>query len=69
MVLAATREARCRSLFALACFQAIIGTFFSPARMAMLPRVVPAEGLLVANSLGPGDAHGRGRHRRRGHRA
>ena len=51
MVLAATREAL-PLLFALACFQAIIGTFFSPARMAMLPRVVPAEGLLAANSIG-----------------
>ena len=51
MVFAATREA-VALLFALACIQAIIGTFFSPARMAMLPRVVPAEGLLVANSIG-----------------
>jgi MFS family permease len=39
-------------LFVLACVQAIIGTFFSPARMAMVPRVVPEDGLLVANSLG-----------------
>ncbi len=39
-------------LFALACLQSIIGTFFSPARMAMIPRVVPEEGLLGANSLG-----------------
>ena len=39
-------------LFVLACVQSIIGTFFSPARMAMVPRVVPEEGLLVANSLG-----------------
>ncbi|HEY6571551.1 MAG TPA: MFS transporter [Candidatus Limnocylindrales bacterium] len=38
-------------LFVLACIQSIIGTFFSPARMAMVPRVVPEEGLLVANSL------------------
>ena len=40
------------ALFVLACLQAVIGTFFSPARMAMVPRVVPAEGLLAANSLG-----------------
>ena len=39
-------------LFVLACVQSIIGTFFSPARMAMVPRVVPEDGLLVANSLG-----------------
>jgi MFS family permease len=51
MVLAATRGA-VPVLFALACLQAIIGTFFSPARIAMLPRVVPADGLLVANSIG-----------------
>jgi MFS family permease len=51
MVLAATRDA-IPVLFALACLQSIIGTFFSPARIAMLPRVVPAEGLLVANSIG-----------------
>ncbi len=51
IVFAATRDA-VALLFALACIQAVIGTFFSPARMAMLPRVVPAEGLLVANSIG-----------------
>jgi len=38
-------------LFALAFLQAVIGTFFSPARSAMVPRVVPREGLLAANSL------------------
>jgi MFS family permease len=36
----------------LACLQAAIGTFFSPARAALIPRVVPPEGLLAANSLG-----------------
>ena len=40
------------ALFALACLQAVVGTFFSPARMAMIPRVVPEEALLAANSLG-----------------
>jgi MFS family permease len=39
-------------VLALACLQAIVGTFFSPARSALVPRVVPAEGLLAANSLG-----------------
>jgi MFS family permease len=39
-------------VFLLAAVQAVIGTFFSPARMAMIPRVVPREGLLAANSLG-----------------
>ena len=38
-------------VFGLAFLQAVIGTFFSPARAAMVPRVVPAEGLLAANSL------------------
>ncbi|HEX5828737.1 MAG TPA: MFS transporter [Candidatus Limnocylindrales bacterium] len=40
------------ALFVLATAQAVIGTFFAPARTAMVPRVVPEEGLLAANSLG-----------------
>ena len=39
-------------MFVLAATQAVIGTFFSPARTALVPRVVPVEGLLAANSLG-----------------
>jgi MFS family permease len=39
-------------IFALAFAQAVVGTFFSPARTALVPRVVPAGGLLAANSLG-----------------
>jgi MFS family permease len=39
-------------VFLLATIQAIVGTFFSPARLALVPRTVPAEGLLAANSLG-----------------
>jgi MFS family permease len=35
----------------LALVQSSIGTFFSPARGALVPRVVPAEGLLAANSI------------------
>ena len=35
----------------LAFVQASIGTFFTPARGAMMPRVVPADGLLAANSI------------------
>ena len=38
-------------LYALAFVQASIGTFFTPARGALIPRVVPAEGLLAANSV------------------
>jgi MFS family permease len=38
-------------LYALALVQATIGTFFAPARGALIPRVVPAEGLLAANSM------------------
>ncbi len=53
MVLAATTGA-IPVLFGLACLQAVVGTFFSPARTAMIPRVVPDEGLLAANSLGQG---------------
>jgi MFS family permease len=36
----------------LATIQAVVGTFFAPARMALVPRTVPAAGLLAANSLG-----------------
>ncbi|HEV2005094.1 MAG TPA: MFS transporter, partial [Candidatus Limnocylindrales bacterium] len=39
-------------VLALAGLQAVVGTFFSPARSALVPRVVPAHGLLAANSLG-----------------
>jgi MFS family permease len=38
-------------LYVLAFVQAAIGTFFTPARGALIPRVVPAEGLLAANSI------------------
>ena len=38
-------------LYALAFVQAAIGTFFTPARGAIIPRVIPPEGLLAANSL------------------
>jgi len=38
-------------LYVLAFAQASIGTFFSPARGALIPRVVPAEGLLAASSM------------------
>jgi MFS family permease len=51
MVLVATLDGL-PVLFALAFLQAVIGTFFAPARTALLPRVVPSEGLLAANSLG-----------------
>jgi MFS transporter, DHA3 family, macrolide efflux protein len=49
-VIVATIE-RLPLLYALAFVQAAIGTFFSPARGALIPRVVPAEGLLAANSI------------------
>jgi MFS family permease len=39
-------------LLVLAFVQASIGTFFNPARGALVPRIVPAEGLLAANSIG-----------------
>ena len=38
-------------LFILAFVQASVGTFFTPARGAVLPKVVPQEGLLAANSI------------------
>ena len=38
-------------LYVLAFAQSAVGTFFTPARGAILPRIVPNEGLLAANSL------------------
>ncbi len=38
-------------LYVLAFVQSAVGTFFAPARGAVMPRVVPSEGLLAANSL------------------
>lgn len=39
-------------LYLVAFGQAAIGTLFSPARGALIPRVVPREGLMAANGLG-----------------
>ena len=39
-------------LYVVAFAQAAIGTLFSPARGALVPRAVPAEGLMAANGLG-----------------
>jgi MFS family permease len=38
-------------LYVLAFTQSAVGTFFTPARGAIMPRVVPASGLMAANSL------------------
>jgi DHA3 family macrolide efflux protein-like MFS transporter len=38
-------------LYILAFVQSTVGTFFTPARGAILPRLVPRDGLLAANSL------------------
>lgn len=38
-------------LYVLAFGQSAVATFFTPARGAILPRIVPREGLLAANSL------------------
>jgi MFS transporter, DHA3 family, macrolide efflux protein len=38
-------------LYGLALIQASVGTFFNPAKGAILPRIVPAEGLMAANSV------------------
>lgn len=38
-------------IYLLGFLQASIGTFFIPAQSAMLPNIVPAEGLVAANSL------------------
>jgi len=39
------------ALLVLAFIQASIGSFFNPARGALVPRVVPADGLLAANAV------------------
>jgi MFS family permease len=41
-------------LYLLAISQAAIGTFFAPARTALIPSIVPREGLMAANSLSQG---------------
>jgi MFS family permease len=38
-------------MYLIAVAHATIGTFFTPARMALVPRIVPANGLMAANSL------------------
>nr|AIA18826.1 Transmembrane secretion effector [uncultured bacterium] len=38
-------------MFVIAFLQASVGTFFTPARAALLPNIVPADTLLSANSL------------------
>ena len=64
MLLVASREAL-PALFALACLQAVIGTFFAPARTAIVPRVVPEDGPARGELAEPGDADGRERRGRR----
>lgn len=39
-------------LFLVSFLQASVGTFFTPARNALIPNVVPHQGLLAANSFG-----------------
>ena len=38
-------------MYVIAIAHATVGTFFTPSRMALIPRVVPREGLMAANSL------------------
>ena len=38
-------------LYLLGFLEATVGTFFTPARMALVPTIVPKEGLLAANGL------------------
>ncbi len=38
-------------LYMIAFVEATIGTFFTPARSAIIPSIVQTEGLLAANSL------------------
>ena len=59
-------------LFLFAFVQSSIGTFFAPARGAVIPKVVPREGLLAANSVAQATrvivGHRRGRPRGADHR-
>jgi MFS family permease len=50
-VIAGTVE-RLPILYVVAFLQAAVGTLFSPARGALIPKVVPREGLMAANGLG-----------------
>lgn len=38
-------------MYMIAIAHATVGTFFTPSRMALIPRIVPREGLMAANSL------------------
>lgn len=38
-------------IYALAFAQAAVGTFFNPARTALMPAAIPSEGLMAANSI------------------
>ena len=38
-------------IYVIAFLHSVIGAFFMPARSAMIPNIVPKEGLLAANSL------------------
>ena len=38
-------------MYLIAIAHATVGTFFTPSRMALIPRIVPREGLMAANSL------------------
>jgi MFS family permease len=50
-VVAGTVE-RLPILYVVAFLQAAVGTLFSPSRGALIPKVVPREGLMAANALG-----------------
>jgi MFS family permease len=50
-VIAGTVE-RLPILYVVAFLQAAVGTLFSPSRGALIPKVVPREGLMAANALG-----------------
>lgn len=49
-VVAAASE-RLSLVYALAILHATVSSFFTPARSAVIPRIVPKEGLMAANSL------------------
>ncbi len=52
LLLLVTTADRMWLLYTVAFIQAALGTFFNPARSAFLPRIVPQDQLLSANSVG-----------------
>ncbi|MCA9984715.1 MAG: MFS transporter [Anaerolineales bacterium] len=51
ILVATTDNAQLGWIYALAFVHSVMGTFFNPARSAIIPNILPEKGLLAANSL------------------